>query len=78
MVNAMLIFILRSLHSRREVRCPNGFYNLGREGKTGLACRAILSPSCDEVLPVSRRGLKTLPGGNRNIDRKNIKTYKNF
>ena len=78
MVNAMLIFIVLSLHSRREVRSPNRRCNLGREGETGLACRAILTSACDEVLPVSKRGLKTPPGGNREICRKILKTYKNF
>lgn len=73
MVNAMVISILLSLHSRREVRSPNRCYNLGREGQIGFACRAILTPACDEVLLVSKRGLKTPPGGNREICRKIIK-----
>lgn len=44
--------------------------NLGREGKPGLACRAILTPACDEILLVSKKGLNTQPWGNREICRK--------
>lgn len=60
------------------MKSPNRHYNLGREGEIGLDSRAILTPACDKVLPVSKRRLKTLPGGKREIFRKVIKTYKNF
>lgn len=46
------------------------WYNLGGGGKPGLACRAILTPACDEILLVSKKGLKTQPRGNRELGRK--------
>lgn len=46
------------------------WYILGRGGKPRLACRAILTPACEEILLVSKRGLETQPWGNRELCRK--------